>query len=224
MDCRYISGASWVLGAIALASITPLLAERILNIPAGLLKEAKTTFYLLALAIPIILISSSFSGILEAGQRFDLVNYIKVPQARELSYSFDCFGIGTRATRCRYPYSDGEAHWFNNFYSYRFSLFSNNKEVFNTIFIFRQLFAFGGWVTVSNIVSPILSNFDRFLIGSLLSMAAVTYYTAPYEAVTKLWIIPMSLTMTLFPAFSSMNGSKALNRVVFLRVQLNMCL
>jgi O-antigen/teichoic acid export membrane protein len=47
---------------------------------------------------------------------------------------------------------------------------------------------------------------DRLLIGSLITMAAVTFYTAPYEVVTRLWVIPLSLAMTLFPAFSTLEG------------------
>lgn len=61
---------------------------------------------------------------------------------------------------------------------------------------------------VSSIVGPILVYLDRFLIGSLLTMSAVAYYSAPYEAVTRLWVIPASLTMTLFPAFSALEGIK----------------
>lgn len=67
---------------------------------------------------------------------------------------------------------------------------------------FPRLFSFGGWVTVSNIVGPILLYTDRFLIGALLTMTAVAYYTAPFEVINRLWIIPGSLVMTLFPAFS----------------------
>jgi peptidoglycan biosynthesis protein MviN/MurJ (putative lipid II flippase) len=48
---------------------------------------------------------------------------------------------------------------------------------------------------------------DRFLIGSLLSLAALSYYTAPYEAVARLSILPGSLMLTLFPAFSSSGSS-----------------
>ena len=47
-----------VMGALALVAIAPLLVEHILNIPLELMAEAQTTFYLLALPIPVVLVSS----------------------------------------------------------------------------------------------------------------------------------------------------------------------
>ena len=58
-------------------------------------------------------------------------------------------------------------------------------------------------MTLSNIVGPVMVYMDRFLIGAIISMAAVAYYTTPYEVVTKLWMIPIALVGVLFPAFSS---------------------
>jgi O-antigen/teichoic acid export membrane protein len=203
-----------LVGALVLASITPLLTERILNIPSGLLREAKTTFYLLSLAIPIILISSSFSGILEAVQRFDLVNYVKIPSSA-FNFLIPLVGwkLGFVLPGIVILIMTVRLIGLIIFIIIDFHFFPRIRG-FSTQFLFlKRLLTFGGWVTVSNIVSPILAYFDRFLIGSLLSMAAVTYYTAPYEAVTKLWIIPMSLTMALFPAFSSLNGNRALDKV-----------
>jgi O-antigen/teichoic acid export membrane protein len=70
------------------------------------------------------------------------------------------------------------------------------------------LLVFGGWVTASNVVNPILLSMDRILIGSLLSVAMVGYYTAPFEAVTKLWMIPASLMTTVYPACSALGMEK----------------
>jgi O-antigen/teichoic acid export membrane protein len=47
---------------------------------------------------------------------------------------------------------------------------------------------------------------DRFMIGTLLSTTAVGYYTVPSEVVTRMSIVPLSLAMTLFPAFSALDG------------------
>ncbi len=65
------------------------------------------------------------------------------------------------------------------------------------------LVRFGGWITVSNIVSPLMVTMDRFLIGALASMTAVAYYATPNEVVTKLLIIPSALVGVMFPAFST---------------------
>jgi O-antigen/teichoic acid export membrane protein len=60
----------------------------------------------------------------------------------------------------------------------------------------------GGWLTVSNVLSPLMGYVDRFVIGALASAAAVAYYAVPHEIVTKLWILPGALTAVLFPAFA----------------------
>jgi len=65
-----------------------------------------------------------------------------------------------------------------------------------------SLLSFGGWVTVSNIVGPLLVYVDRFVIGTLISMAAVAWYVTPYEMVTKLGLIPGAIVVVLFPAFA----------------------
>ena len=78
---------------------------------------------------------------------------------------------------------------------------------------FSFLFAYGGWVMITSIIGPILVYLDRFLIGSLLTIAAVAYYSVPYDMVTRLWIISVSLTMTLFPAFSAMEGVRDRQRL-----------
>jgi O-antigen/teichoic acid export membrane protein len=61
----------------------------------------------------------------------------------------------------------------------------------------------GGWMTVSNIVSPMMVNLDRFLVGALLSIGAVAYYATPYDMLMKLLLIPAALLGVLFPAFAA---------------------
>jgi O-antigen/teichoic acid export membrane protein len=65
------------------------------------------------------------------------------------------------------------------------------------------LLRFGGWLTVSNIVSPIMVNLDRFMIAGLLPLASVAYYVTPYELVTKLLIIPTAVLGVMFPALTA---------------------
>src|ERR1700723_1921283 len=55
------------------------------------------------------------------------------------------------------------------------------------------LLRFGGWMTVSNIVGPLMVTLDRFLIAGLISVTAVAYYATPYELVTKLLLVPVAV-------------------------------
>jgi O-antigen/teichoic acid export membrane protein len=64
------------------------------------------------------------------------------------------------------------------------------------------LFRYGGWVTVSAVIGPILVSVDRLLIGSQIGLSAIARYTVPYNLVTRLGILPASLIRTLFPRFS----------------------
>ncbi|MDN3920959.1 flippase [Pelomonas sp. PFR6] len=68
---------------------------------------------------------------------------------------------------------------------------------------FRPLLVSGGWLTLSNLISPFMGYVDRFLIGTTISAAAVALYATPQELVTKVWIIPAAMTSVLLPAFAA---------------------
>ena len=214
-----VQGIFGGIGALTLVGATPLLVDPVLNVPPALVGEAKTTFYLLAMSVPAVLVSSSLTGVLAAAQRFDLVNAVgasfsvansllmlaavllwdwHLPQivatlvlSRIVALSV-YYGLCLRVL----PSLRGlpRCHWGE----------------------LRALMSFGGWVTVSSIVGPILVYLDRFMIGALLTITAVAYYSAPYEMATRLWIIPMSLGATLFPAFSILTGQEQWTRLTFL--------
>lgn len=61
----------------------------------------------------------------------------------------------------------------------------------------------GGWLTVGNLMGPLMGYSDRFFVGAALSGAAAAYYAAPQEIVTKLWILPAALTAVLLPEFAT---------------------
>jgi len=77
-----------------------------------------------------------------------------------------------------------------------------SKLYFKTELI-KPIIKLSSWMTISNIIVPLIVYLDRFLIGGLVSAAAITYYATPYEVVTKLLIIPSALTGVLFPTFSA---------------------
>ena len=60
----------------------------------------------------------------------------------------------------------------------------------------------GAWITLTNIISPLMGYLDRFVLMAMLGPKAVTFYVTPQEIVTKLWIIPGAITSAVFPVFS----------------------
>lgn len=67
----------------------------------------------------------------------------------------------------------------------------------------KGLLSFGVWMTVSNIISPLMVTADRFLISAVLGASAVAYYTVPSEILMRVLIIPASLSGALFPRLAS---------------------
>lgn len=68
---------------------------------------------------------------------------------------------------------------------------------------FKRLIFFGGWITVSNIISPMMVYFDRFVISNIFGAKMVGYYTAPSEAITRLGVLPGALARAVFPRLSN---------------------
>lgn len=72
-----------------------------------------------------------------------------------------------------------------------------------------RLFKYGAWVTLTNVVSPILDGVDRVVIGALISAQAVAFYTVPFQLAMKGQILAGSLAGALFPRFAAANPHEA---------------
>lgn len=70
----------------------------------------------------------------------------------------------------------------------------------------RELLKFGGWITASSFISPIMVMADRFIIGAVLGSKAVTYYTVPFQLAERSTILPTALSSSLFPYFAKNNS------------------
>ncbi len=66
-----------------------------------------------------------------------------------------------------------------------------------------QLLRFGGWVSVSAFVGPMMVILDRFIIGALSGAKAVTFYTVPFQIGERSTIFSSSLTSAMFPRFAA---------------------
>jgi len=207
-----------LIGTLLLTLITPVLVERILKIPPNFVAEARTTFYWIAWAIPLTVLSTAFRGVLEAAQRFDLVNAVKVPASAAfylfpvigILLGFSLPGIVGLLVLSRLLSLMGWAVLSMRIFPVLKKRIAFCKDAL------RPLLSFGGWVTLSSVIWPVLASIDRLFIGAAMPIEAVGFYSAPYEVVMRMGIIPGSLAMTLFPAFSALGGSAETQRTKLL--------
>jgi O-antigen/teichoic acid export membrane protein len=71
------------------------------------------------------------------------------------------------------------------------------------------LLRYGGWITLTGLVGPLLTVVDRVVIGSVLDAKAVTRYTVPFALVSRVQILSTSLARTIFPRFSMLDRNDA---------------
>lgn len=197
------------VGGIAFALAAPLLANYVFVIPPNMKAEAISVFRVLGFLIPVTLLLVSLRGVLEAAHRFDLSNAIRIPsslasflipaimssQGYKLPAIMATFFVG-RIVFC--VASAIAVH--KAFPKFKWSL----PEDWSML---RPLLAFGGWMSVSNVVSPLLVYLDRFMLGAFVGLSAVGYYTAPFDGVVRMLIVPASLVNALFPSVSGMHAT-----------------
>jgi O-antigen/teichoic acid export membrane protein len=84
----------------------------------------------------------------------------------------------------------------------------------------RPFISYGGWAAVPQLVSPLFTFLERLVVGTVLSLVWVTYFTIPSDTVSRFLIFPMSIVYAAFPVFSGnwiSDEGKARVRSVYVR-------
>ena len=193
------------LGAVILIFFSNDLVNHFFNISNSLKPETFKSFIMIALIIPFITTTAGFRGVLEAYQKFKVINILRIILGAFtfiiplfcLFFTTDLFWIVTSLVFMRIVI------WI----LYLLQCFKINNSIKSKFGYSRELIKpvlkMSGWIAIANIAAPIIIYSDRFFIGGLISASAVTYYATPYEVVTRLWVIPAALVSVLFPIFSS---------------------
>ena len=208
-----------LLSAIVLSFFIPSLIN-IFNISKNMYQETVNTFYILVISIPIVSTTAGLRGVLEAYQKFGIINVMRV-----------FLGVFTFLGPLLVLIFTNSLFWIVVFLIfiriviwilYLLQCLKVNKKIIENIKLnfssIKSVLKFSIWITVGNITSPLIIYSDRFLIGALISAAAITYYATPYEVVTKLLLIPGALVGVLFPIFSaSFFGNPDVSKKLFSR-------
>ena len=213
------------IGAVASAAIVGMsqwLATSFINVEPELQAEATTGLALLAGAVPFVILTAGLRGILEARQDFRAINLALMPLGvllylapvlvSQFTVSLPLIVLSLLVVRM--------ASFLALFVQCARTIegFLRIRASRATL---KDLLSFGGWMTVSNIVSPVMVNMDRLFIGARLSLATVTYYVTPFEIVSKLLVLPGAVASASFPEFSRLcgrNDHRAARRYFFVTV------
>jgi O-antigen/teichoic acid export membrane protein len=180
----------------------------LLIIPPSHAEEARSTLLNLSFFGPVLLAGSCLRGVLEGMSRFDITNIVNTSVSIcsygiiALSASL-AMGLPDAILLIFFVRSMGAIVYF--FFCLRFVPALRHRCAMDRPAL-KTLLTFGGWVSISNIANPILEQIDRFVVPSLVSMRALTYYAVPLEAISRIRILPSSLTIALFPRFSALES------------------
>jgi O-antigen/teichoic acid export membrane protein len=183
------------------------IVSKVFRIPAPLIRETTAAVYILAASIPLITLSTGLRGSLEAQHRFGAVNSIRalLGASNFLGPLIAVFWSPNLALACAILVV-GRATAAALFLVLCLKRIPAMRHRFACERrCLPALLSTGAWITVSNLISPVITYSDRFLISFFLSVSVVAYYTTPSEVVTKLLIVPGAITAVLFPAFAALS-------------------
>jgi O-antigen/teichoic acid export membrane protein len=194
-----------------------LIVEYVLNVSVSLKKEASIALTVLSAGLPFVILSIGLRGVLEAFQLFKKISFVTIPSGILLFVMPVIVSF----------FSTSLVHIFSSLVFIRFLQFIlflitargiMRVKFFDAILKneLRALLSFGGWMTVTNIISPIMVNMDRFFIGSKVAVSAVTNYVVPFDLITKALVLPSAVSGVLFPEFSRLHSNRERHTALFL--------
>lgn len=203
-----VLGCSIAVSAILAACSRPF-AQGVLHASPQMLGDLSDAVIWLSLGLPFVMVSTVLIGVLEGLQKFALTNLVRLPLGvlmflvpfGAVFFSDHLAPVAAllSAVRIASVIALGVivSRVIPGLWTERGRF--RRDEV-------RHLLTFGGWLTVSNMVGPLLVYFDRFLIAMQLGGAAVAFYTVPYDALNRLLSVPTAIQGVLFPAFASLRA------------------
>ncbi|WP_374602875.1 oligosaccharide flippase family protein [Niveibacterium sp.] len=193
-DVMVLIGVGW---AVVLAGLASRLGGHWLSVPDALQQEARNAFFCVAFGAPALLYTNAKLAWLEGQERYGVSNAIRTPLAALTMLAPMLMSLLTP----RLDFVLGAMLAVRLFAASGIALvlpFRRTPGDMSPVAM-QGLWRFSGWLTVTNVIGPILVYCDRLYIGAVLSAAAVTYYTVPYDVVVRLTSLPFAALAVLFP-------------------------
>jgi len=193
-------GAFWLL---ALWFLVPLVAQHLFNLQGELASETIFGLRAVALSMPFVLVATGAMGSLEGLQEFRRVS------TQRAVLTMLQFGLPTLVALWR-----PDVGWV-------IAALAASRALGMVVWLYalhhvlpeprvsrthpedlRHLLQFGGWLSVSNLVAPLMAYADRFYLASLFPPALVAAYAVPFDALSRVTSLPMTAIGAVFPALA----------------------
>jgi O-antigen/teichoic acid export membrane protein len=194
-----------LFGATVMFVLTPFLSTSWLKITPSLHKDATLAFQIAAIGVVPTTITSGLRGALEGLGRFAESNLNKMflgfcmfalPALSIVLHGSDLWTIALYLVLARVIIMLVASA---QLYSYIFE-----RSIAISDYKFKPLLNYGGWITVTGIVGPLMVFGDRFFVSAVVGATLLPFYAIPQEALQRLLIIPMALCGALLPQLAAL--------------------
>jgi O-antigen/teichoic acid export membrane protein len=206
--CFVVYALLGAVGSAAIAVLSRWVAIRVFKIPAGLEETAVVVISIGGLGFLNAMLMAVVSGVIQAVGRFDILNRVGIVLGTlQIGLAIILLKLGFSLREV--IISNVAVQTLGVYIVWRIAnrILPYLKQPVWDLRVFVTLLKFGGFVSISSIVGPILLNIEKLFLTSLRSVASLTYYSVPFGLVDRLTVIRSSFSSVLFPAFSSLQES-----------------
>lgn len=199
------------VGALLLAPAALLFFGMASTIDAALMAEIRQSLPWIALALPVMLLGSVLRGTLQGAGRFAELNVISVvtgPAGQILPLLVAWYVSPRLSPVLAALYAVRAVNLVWQALVVARHVTHGWTPAFDRARV-HDLLSFGGWVTLSALVDPLLTSVDRFLIGARLGMSAVSWYTVPLQLAQRSLILPGALVEAMLPRIAGGTEAEA---------------
>jgi O-antigen/teichoic acid export membrane protein len=186
------------------------IVEDLFHLKGDIATETIDGIHWLAFTLPIVLLNTSLIGILEGLQLFRQTNLLRAPLGIALflvpaliaqftnNLGFVIAGLAlTRAF--------GAVLW-TALVLQHFPLLTAHT---GTRLSSSAMWRFTGWLSISNLVSPLMIYADRFYLASVFPPAVIALYTVPLDTIMRGTALPSTAMNAAFPALAHLDAKNS---------------
>jgi O-antigen/teichoic acid export membrane protein len=212
----FSQAAMGCVAGVLIFAFAPFLANHVFKVSADLVPGAIAMFRVLALHVPLLLAAQALRATLEGAQRFDISTALRIPGslASVVIPAVVAPAGGSLATILWVLLSVRVVLVVANVDAVRRVLLGGRWSLRPHFPTLREMLGYSGWVAVSAALGPALGSFDRFVVGSIVGVAGLGFYTGAAELANRFFLIPATAFAALLPALAYKEARGARDRAL----------